>query len=465
MHDVRLEDHLRRSLRAEADSLPFTLTPDELYVRLATRRRAAFGHRLAILAAAGLAIVAVGVGAFLASRPPEEPVVVPPSQSAIPSGSPRASDSPEPSAQPVPQPSIRATGPVGGANDAVVVSVVGSATRPSRIDVSLVTIDAAALETNPQPRPLASFPGSTIAADYGLDPDPPRYGPDGWLAIGVISSSTSVRSMLIYDLRGPEREPWLVVGDVAGAAWNGGSVIASADGGIVRLYDASTRTTSTLSVPPDAAVGDTISDPSTDTPHWTADGTGFLAWHRTDSPRTYGVLRLDGTFATTPSALPARQSTGIERRWSVDWAETSEGCPTEGGPPGCSVSTDIGGGESTMWYAEDAGLGSIVDTRWDAAGTGLWLLVHRTSESPTTYVVMHADAPDQWQDVTSFLAAEGVGPAFAGLRDAEPTADGKLFLFADAGGRLAITSGDGSTGSLSGTFAGWAGAQPPYPGP
>lgn len=59
MHDSQIEDRLRAVLRAEGDTLPLTITPDELVRRLALRRRERSGRRLSLMAA-GLAIIAVG---------------------------------------------------------------------------------------------------------------------------------------------------------------------------------------------------------------------------------------------------------------------------------------------------------------------------------------------------------------------------------------------------------------------
>ena len=59
MHDTTLEERLRSMLRQEGDSLPFTITPDELERRLQVRRRARNGQRLGLLAA-GVAALALG---------------------------------------------------------------------------------------------------------------------------------------------------------------------------------------------------------------------------------------------------------------------------------------------------------------------------------------------------------------------------------------------------------------------
>jgi|GEM_PF-3501588 len=59
MHDSRLEDQLRSTLRADGDTLPLTITADELERRHAHRRRERTGRRMTLLAA-GVAVVAVG---------------------------------------------------------------------------------------------------------------------------------------------------------------------------------------------------------------------------------------------------------------------------------------------------------------------------------------------------------------------------------------------------------------------
>ena len=467
MHDVQLEDNLRRALRAEADSLPFTLTPDELQVRLAARRRASFNHRLAVLAAAGLAVVAVGVGAFMLSRPPDEQVVVPASPTASSSESPAsapASGSPAPtpvpaqSAEPTPPPPPRSSGPIGAGNDAVIVTTAGDPAHPTRIDVSLVTVDAGALESTLQPRLLASFDTNAIPAGFEADQSPPRYSQDGWLAFGIVESASKAKSILIYDLRSPDAASWMIPGDIAAAAWDGGSTLAVAETRQIRLWNADSESSSTVPLPDAVFVG------PDGVPQWTDSRDGFLAQSGVDAPFSYGVLGMDGTFTATEIASPALQSTGVERRWNQDWSDTSIGCPTEGGPPGCSVSVVKAGGESTQWYAEDDGLGSIVAVEWDASTYGMWLVVRRPGEGSGTYVVMHAAEPDKWQDRTTFEASPDTNPSFVGLRDAGPTEDLTMFVFADVGGRLAIASGDGVRGSTNGTFVGWAGQQTPYPG-
>ena len=83
MHDTRLEDSLRRALHEEADALPFTITVDDLNVRLAQRPRPV--SRLGLLSAAAAVVIVVGAGAFLANQGPGSSVGNSPQPSATPS--------------------------------------------------------------------------------------------------------------------------------------------------------------------------------------------------------------------------------------------------------------------------------------------------------------------------------------------------------------------------------------------
>jgi hypothetical protein len=92
MHDTRLEDQLRSALRTDGDSLPFTITADELERRLASRSRQRTERRMTLLAA-GIGVVAIGATFALSSG------LQRPSGIAIdPSSPPSASPSPTPSA-------------------------------------------------------------------------------------------------------------------------------------------------------------------------------------------------------------------------------------------------------------------------------------------------------------------------------------------------------------------------------
>jgi hypothetical protein len=62
MHDDLLERGLRTALQTEADSLPFTITPDELRRRLDARRRTRIGRPGMLLLAAALGVGLLGAG-------------------------------------------------------------------------------------------------------------------------------------------------------------------------------------------------------------------------------------------------------------------------------------------------------------------------------------------------------------------------------------------------------------------
>lgn len=492
MHDVQLEEQLRRALLAEADSLPFTLTSDTLEIRLAARRRTTFNHRLTLVMAAGLAVIAVGVGAYLLNRETNETVPVSPSPtasapapSAGPSESPSASEaaSPEPSPAASPTPGTRPTGALGEPDDAVMVTFVGDPINPDRIDVSLMRVDAGAFETQFEQRPLVSLPGiESVAPGYRVEATPPKYSPDGWLAISVTESTAGLHSIVLYDLRSgsPVQR---VQGNLATAAWNGGSVLAIGGQSTLRLFDAATRTESAIEFGDNIRLiegggGELTSEP----PQWTADGTGILTRSGADddfSGNPGVTTTLDGSFHQTDLVPELLQTTGVERHWGADWTSLGGGCPTEGGPPGCVIETtaSAGGvtnaGDTTTWYQEDDGLGRILNAEWDASGYGLWLTVDRAPEAAPTreIAVMHASQPSTWRDVVTFPMELSVNdyPGLAGLRDAGPTEDGQLFLFGvpfGAGPLQLAAAGHGVHQTFDGSswFAGWAGEQTPYPG-
>ena len=83
MHDVQLEDRLRNALRAEGDSLPFSITVEELELRLRERQRGRLTRRSGLAAAAVFGAIAVGSAAmFLGGRGPAPDVATSPSPSA-----------------------------------------------------------------------------------------------------------------------------------------------------------------------------------------------------------------------------------------------------------------------------------------------------------------------------------------------------------------------------------------------
>jgi hypothetical protein len=102
MRDTRIEEQLRDVLRAEADTVPLTLSAAELELRLRLRRSQRANQRILLGAAAALAI-AVGVGGavLLSNRNGNQSVATSPSPSApviAPTTSPSSAPSPTPSA-------------------------------------------------------------------------------------------------------------------------------------------------------------------------------------------------------------------------------------------------------------------------------------------------------------------------------------------------------------------------------
>src|SRR6478735_8577049 len=98
MRDVDIEARLRSALRADAETLPFSITHAELERRSALRRRARDSRRLSLVAA-GVAALAVGALVVLASGWVRTPPVGESSPAAvIPPSSHEPSFAPAPSA-------------------------------------------------------------------------------------------------------------------------------------------------------------------------------------------------------------------------------------------------------------------------------------------------------------------------------------------------------------------------------
>jgi hypothetical protein len=424
-------------------------------------------RRLLVGAAVAMAFAAAAIVFF--GRPDRATVVTSPGPSAVgsPSHAPTPTSGDSPSPAHTPGTSGHGTGPLGAANDAVIVRFVGNGERPDAIEVSMVPLDAAAFETQLQPRAIARLPGSAIPEGLILNAPAARYGHDGWLALDVADPATTDRSILVFDLRASSSPPWLVPGRLVTASWGPRSVLAVRDSGEVHLYDPNGNTGDSVPVPSGVMLGD-ITDDGDVPPTWLADGSGFLAW-RGGSVRQLGKLDLGGAF--TPTDLPPSvfQSTGRERRWSADGTELSSGCPTEGGPAGCSVISGVNGGEAQVWYSETSGGGVVQDYAWDAEGDGMWFVLERvTGEGPVTYALAHFDVPGEWIDVavTSLQQPSEGGFEIQGLGDAAATLDGRHVLIGPQRADVQVAvSGDGSVASFEpgAWFAGWAGDLGPYP--
>ncbi len=432
-------------------------------------------RRLQIGAAAAVAVTLGVTAAILLSGTDRTGVAdsPTPAPSSIASASPAPSSSSvgSPSVQPTQTPgsSLQATDTLGAANDAVLVRMLGGALgRPDEIEVSLVTVDAGAYETNLQPRVIARIAGSMIPAGVELLPGGVKYGQDGRLAVeGGLAAEPFGGRVVIFDLRAPEAEPWLVPGEPGGSAWGPGSVLAVADEGEIRLNDASGRTSRTIEVPAGIVVSSADS-PMYFPPTWLADGNGFATWEAGDAG-AFGQLGLDGSLTRTNDPPAIFQSTGRERRWAPDGSELTVHCAQDAGQESCTVSATHPGSPPVVWWAAGSGGGVVQDFVWDATGGGVWLLTERvTGEGPVTYALSHADAPNVWTDVTVTALDQPSDGGFKihGVRDAATTADDRNVLIGPQASTVQLAvSGDGARASLAGDawFAGWAADQGPYP--
>ena len=428
-------------------------------------------RRLQIGAAAAVAVTLGVTAAILLTGTDRTGVAASPTPSSVASASPAPSLSSvgSPSAQPTQTPasSLRATDTLGAANDAVMVRMLGGALgRPDEIEVSFLTLDAGAYETNLEPRVIARIPGSMVPAEIELLPGGVKYGQDGLLAIeGGLAAEPFGGRVVIFDLLAPEAEPWLVPGEPGGSAWGPGSVLAIADEGEIRLHDANGQTIRSIEVP----AGIVVSSPDSPMyfpPTWLADGSGFATGEAGDAG-AFGRLGLDGSLTRTDDPPPIFQSTGRERRWAPDGSELTFECAQ--GQESCIVSATHRGSPPVVWWTAAPGGGEVDDFVWDAAGDGVWLLTERvTGEGPVTYAVSHADAPNDWTDITVTALDQPSDGGFEihGVSDAATTADGRNVLIGPQASTVQLAvSGDGARASLAGDswFAGWAADQGPYP--
>ena len=430
--------------------------------------------RRSLIAAAALAVTGVAVGGILLSpRPPTTGATSPsPSSaesatsSAVGSASPSWVGSARPSS-PGPSTAGRRGEPLGAPNDAVLIRLVGDQQRPDAIEVSLVTLDTRGFEAKLEPRVIASLPGSAIPEGLMLAATAPKYGQDGWLALGASDKAASRPSILVFDLRAPDKPPWLVSGRIGSASWGPGVQLAVSGRPSIELHDLSSCSRQPMSLAPEIVLGDTTEEGPV-APTWLADGSGFLAWHG-GSQRQLGKVDLDGRFEALDNPPAVFQSTGRERRWSAAGTETAIGCPTEGGPPGCDVVSGVNGGEAEVWYSETSGGGTIQDYAWDAEGDGLWFLLERvTGEGPLAHDVVHFDIPGQPTEVAS-MSLEAAGDRsfeIQGIGDAASNLDGRHVLIGPKGSTVQVAvSGDGGIATFQdgAWFAGWAADQGPYP--
>jgi hypothetical protein len=203
-------------------------------------------------------------------------------------------------------------------------------------------------------------------------------------------------------------------------------------------------------------------------PSWLADGSGFATWQVGDQG-AFGRLDLDGTHSRENDPPAIFQSTGRERRWAPNGTELTFECAQDAGPESCSVSATHSGSPTVVWWTSGSGGGVVQDYVWNAAGDGAWLLTERvTGEGPVTYALSHAEAPNEWIDVTVTALDQPSDGGFEilGISDGAPTLDGRNVLIGPQSSTVQLSvSGDGARASFDegAWFAGWAGDQGPYP--
>jgi hypothetical protein len=346
--------------------------------------------------------------------------------------------------------------------------VGGNLGRPDEIEVSFVTLDAGAYETRLQPRVIARIPGSTVPDEVELLPGGAKYGQAGWLAVeGGLRAAPFGGRVVVFDLRDPDAAPWVVTGEPGGSAWGPGSVLAVADEGEVHLNDADSQTSRSIAVPAGVVVSSEDSAVHFP-PAFLADGNGFATWEAGNAGG-FGRLGFDGTHTAATDPPPIFQSTGRERRWALDGSELTFECAQDAGPESCTVSATRSRSPRVEWWMSGSGGGVVQDYVWDAAGDGVWLLTERvTGEGPVTYALSHAEAPNEWTDVTVIALDQPSDGGFAirGISDAAPTADGRHVLIGPQSSNVQVTvSADGARISFDedAWFAGWAADQGPYP--
>ena len=169
MHDANIEERLRSTLRAEGDSLPFTITVEELERRHTLRRRSRSDRRMALMAAA---VAAVAVGAIFAFssgllRGPvvgDDPTPTPePTSTASPPASPaRLASIPEltPSVDAVDYKQTSGEGDSSGLDDLVKVPLGGVRLDATDVGVKIVClgpdVPAVSFGTSADPALIAS---------------------------------------------------------------------------------------------------------------------------------------------------------------------------------------------------------------------------------------------------------------------------------------------------------------------
>jgi hypothetical protein len=446
MHDNTIEERLRSTLRSEADSLPLTVTTDELERRLVLRRRDRKSRRFGLLAA-GVATIAVGTAFMVAIGPFRGPSVAATRRpSVLPS-------SVLPSARPTSGPPARNAEPLGTVGQAVLVRPVGQDTRrPDSFEVSLFDPVQQTSEV------ITTIPGSIL-------PD------DGWLDGGEKPPVVSRSGHLAMEFtRGPnedDRYPAIAIVDLR----------ATSDVSILDMYGdpewgpSGALVARTWPVSEDHVAwrptGDRQTEPITG-------GFGFAGWSTDENARfvgtvdgTWGSQDLNGRF-TPATDLPAvYQRTGRERPAGVDTHTLGMGCDSGATGGGCILGEWASHDDPPIrsWHTEGEGRLNA-DYSWAVDGRGVLLLLTSSLAGNRIPVeLVYADTPEHRTTIAGVEVPDWVLPAILGV-SAEPTAGRPtVSAIGDSDGRVvAFLLDDGLVRTLDGTawFAGWADDPAPY---
>jgi hypothetical protein len=373
MRDDRLDDQLRRALRAEADAIPFRITSSDVHRRLNSERRIFMTRALAGLAAT-FVIVAAGV-LVLATRPASPPIAGSPTPSAVASPSPTATAASE-------------RPPLGGADEAIVYRIEGADEDAPQPDISVF-----AARIDGSLRSLGTIKGSTLPKDVLVGRNELTGGAflaseHGYATVRYSSGGDALAAhsgVAIYDLYDLASPPALIDGALW-MAWGPDDRLAVFSqvnepfSESLTTFNAATGSRTTVPVPPGVAVDRA----------WTADGQGLLA--RRDFGTDLleyevGVLRLDGTFQKTNPLPDLYQRTGLERPYGASNRRADIGCD-QSGPrsdpklTGCVVAMHGPDGSVRPWLAgrTDRKLPGRVD--WNSQGTALWGVVDPWPDNP-----------------------------------------------------------------------------------
>ncbi len=468
MHDTNLDERLRSVLRQEGDSLPFTITTDELERRLLLRRRERNGRRLSLMAA-GLAAVAVGAifalsNGWLANAPVVGTDATPsprPTTSAVPSGTPAPTGTPAPSA------TARAANPIGEAGQAVLVTPTGaSSQRPDTFEVTV--LDPATLESVP----LATIPGSVIPEDGRLEHDdgPPEISATGWLAIPFTrgpSEDASTPAIAIIDTRAPEGDPWILDGYTS-MSWDmTDKLVVADDQGIAIAWPISRFLQPFAVQGPSATIASNSPQFTTGPAITTDDSTRFLATS-TDEAQSWGYVGFDGVFTATTDLPPVYQRFGSERPTGAAAHGLGQACDSgpDAASSGCYLIESNEKHEPLETWLDIDQAPELFDFAWAADGKSVWMLLDgRTTDGGQVASFAYAAKPGARVELARISYANGVHPVILGFADERVAGIATVAAIGDTEGRIRAFILDNRTvAAQDGTawFAGWAADPPAY---